>query len=311
MSASGSGSGSAKPARSGTLEVSDRGPIPDRNLEGGELRVPAHECYWALLRVDTPLTSTVWTGQDGAAAFEEEFQALIPVDLASLHVAYVPAGTTTVLACGVDHTLAQSASTSGLSLAPEAIPAELGKFPQPAELELLGGDCEPRMIARARTRLVGTIAASIALTGVVVALGLERRGSHWESVASAADNQRITALRGRWQDEDPITAARQLTLELEEARLIHGTQLADTRDAAASAAEVLGAMNALTGIDTEVVSCTESTVVVTLTAPDERRISIEQIGAPTGWSLAEPRLLATPRGTQFTLQFARNRGVLP
>lgn len=311
MSSKDSSLSSERFMESGSVEASDRTPTTEPSRERRELHVPSHECYWAVLPVDRPLPSTVWTGQDSAAQFEDEFQAIIPIDLASLHAAYVPAGSGTVLACGVAQSLAIATSGRCLSLAPDSIPPELGEFPEPPEVELLGGDCEPKLVARARTRLFGTIAASIALTGLVTALGLEQRRRYWESFASAADTQRITALQSRWKDADAVTASRQLALQLEEARLTHGRQLADAPDAAANAAEVLGVMNALAGVDTEVVSCTESSVVVTITAPDERRTLIEQIGPPSGWALAEPRLLATPHGTQFTLQFARRRGGLP
>ncbi len=111
------------------------------------------------------------------------FEDVLPCPIESIAASFAPIDAKRVLACGIDHeVLAQEdlegAWTLGPASLPDAIVSEVGESHAPsalAQLNVLTGDFEPRMLRAARRRKTAWLVGAALIATALGVVGLESR----------------------------------------------------------------------------------------------------------------------------------------
>lgn len=130
---------------------------------GPHVTWPPERFYWAL--VDAPGWRRPGPVPDGLrqAAADE-----LPVPADDLFVVCAPAREGTVLVCAAPRAALASVDAAAVALTPAALPEFAHATCDPATLNILVGEFEPRAVRRARSRTRALIAASIALGALAI-----------------------------------------------------------------------------------------------------------------------------------------------
>lgn len=140
--------------------------------------VPAGELYWGVLNT-TPLSDAPLLAVRPAERrrrLSYLFESVLPMPVDDVHAVYHDLGGQRVLACGIDRdALNRLRDARTESVHPASVPASLGVDVDPHVVELLSGPFRaiPRMHRQRRVKRLAV--ASIAVCGLLLAVGLERR----------------------------------------------------------------------------------------------------------------------------------------
>ena len=262
-------------------------------------RWPVERFFWSVVEAPGWKASGVLP-----AALLEKFGEELPVDLATVHAVGVPIGDGMVLACAVPADELANLDPGALSLTPMGVPAFVDAADRSLlaeQLNLLIGVWEPRPIRQARMRRHVFAAATVALCGLLVAVGFARRAAHDEAsrTFAASESKRVlsSVLPGG-------------TIETLEAELRKVELAADVRKQVGRGADAGIALgDLLKGWPKDVPSKPQAIAVTPLSATVSVAVEgdpspfLRAIRGPDGWAMAEPRLNAADNITRLTLQF--------
>jgi hypothetical protein len=178
-------------------------------------------------------------------------------------------------------------------LAPEALPPFIDAPVDPACLNLLTGEFQPRAIRAANARWRFEVAAAVLLVAAIGALGLFRRAD-WHQRRGAETRLVLGGVYDEVLDPGPsvLPASLRLTTELR--------RLEQTRQAPAAAMTPPDAGAALAGLlshwpsdlelQTESIIVTDAQITVTATVDETSQVQVlaDALGNVPGWSHSQP-----------------------
>ncbi|MFN7021600.1 MAG: hypothetical protein ACK4WH_09770 [Phycisphaerales bacterium] len=257
---------------------------------------PAERFYWTVL--DAPGLRQAGELPMGLLML---FQEDLPVELDTLHAVGVPLADGRVAVCAAERSELAAIPADCLSLMPESVPAFIGgEGVAPAHFNLLIGSFEPRPIRMDRMERHAFAAGAVLLCGLLLAVGLHRRASHWRDLAGSANAAVRHLARTAGQTGRPVD------LTAEAARL-RGTREALAKaapppDAALSLAAVLRAWPASAPSRPQSISVSPTAVAVSVSIEGDPAAFLKAFAPPAGWTLDEPRLNTADKVTRLSFQ---------
>jgi hypothetical protein len=258
---------------------------------------PAEHFYWALL--DAPGVRNTGTLPPGLTPILEEF---LPVDVNLLHAVCVPltAGRLAVCASPWQHLADLPPGT--LTLSPATLPPFLASEGiASTQFNLLIEAFEPAPLRLARLKRHATMAALVAICGVLAAIGLHRRESHLSYDAKAAQAASL-----RLADSIvPGCLPQHLATHANHLQIRHDAlkKAAHPPDASLSLAALLHAWPATLPSKPQSISVTPTGISVSVSLDGDPAKFLEALSPPAGWSPDEPRLNSAGSVTRLSLQF--------
>jgi hypothetical protein len=204
--------------------------------------------------------------------------------------------------CAAERSELASLPADTLSLTPECLPAFLEcEGVAPDRFNLLVDSFEPRPLRVARIKRHAVAAGVVLLCGLLLAVGLHRRASHWRELADHA-NAAAAQLAGAIGPTD-----RPADLAAAAARL-RGTRdalakAAPPPDASLSLAAVLRAWPSSAPSKPQSISISPTAVAVSVSMEGDPAAFLKAFAPQTGWTMEEPRLNTADRVTRLSLQF--------
>src|SRR5690606_18898782 len=242
------------------------------------LRWPPERFFWAVL--DAP----GWRRGRGRLPLGLLAEAAdeLPLPLEDLQVVGVPCGDGRVVICAARRDELVAVDATAVSLTPERLPGCVEADVDPAALELLAGDFEPRAMRRDRLRRHAALAGTIVACATMVAIGLGRRAEHWDGITTAAREARIDlATRAA-----PGVPPERLAMEV--ARLRFAAEAAGgrpQRDAALTLAALLDAWPRAAAATPQSVVVGDSGVSLSVSVEGEPSGFLRDLRTPDGWIL--------------------------
>lgn len=204
--------------------------------------VPPEELYFAVL--DAPVSN----GRSRSTELDYAFEAALPADLSEFHTRYLLLPDGRVLAVGIDKKTAAELGTNHHAATPAAWPDWIDqKLPDPASVNLLTGNAEPRTVRNERSRLAARMAVLATVVSLTASIGLERRiriDNDRSSLLRADSRELIRSALGESANRSSQPLSAVLVSELRRLRTTRGqTQDQDESRSRADAAlaEVLSA----------------------------------------------------------------------
>lgn len=262
-------------------------------------RWPAERFFWSVLEAPG------WKASGALhAALLERFGEELPVDMATVHAVGVPMGDGTVLACAVPVDELAGLDPGALSLTPVDVPAFVHTSDGPLlaeQLNLLVGVWEPRPIRQARMRRHVFAAATVALCGLLAAVGFSRRAAHDDASRSFAASESKRVLSSVL----PGGMIETLEAELKKVEFAAGVQRQVGRgaDAGIALGDLLKGWPKDVPSKPQAIAVTPSSATVSVAVEGDPSPFLRAIKGPDGWAMAEPRLNAADNITRLTLQF--------
>lgn len=161
--------------------------------------IPATELYWGV--IDTsgflPIPFQGLRPQAVRRRLANQFDAVLPLPVESLHAVYRPIGEARYLACGIEHDRIAALHAKGISgLVPDSIPeAVSGKNSariDPDSLDLLTGPYTPHALMQRRQRRTRVAAIAVLVIAALITAGNLRRAAVYRSHAADRRDQQTT-----------------------------------------------------------------------------------------------------------------------
>jgi hypothetical protein len=262
-------------------------------------------------RVTWPAERFYWTVLDAPGLRHEGelpvgllllLQDDLPVELDRLHAVGVPlAGGRRLAVCAAERSELSAIAAGCLSLTPESLPPFLdGEGVAPDRFNLLVGSFEPRPIRVDRIKRHSLATGVVLLCGLLLAIGLHRRASHWRDLAGSAavGAEQLATAAGPTGKPVDLTA---------EAARLRGTREALAKaapppDAALSLAAVLRAWPAVAPSKPQSISVNPTAVALSISIEGDPAAFLKALVPPAGWTLDEPRLNTADKVTRLSLQ---------
>jgi hypothetical protein len=261
-----------------------------------DLTWPADRFYWTVL--DAPGLRHNGELPVGLLLLLQED---LPVELDTLHAVGATLADGRVAVCAAERSDLDAIPADALSLTPESLPRFLdGECLTPDRFNLLVGAFEPRPIRMVRIKRHAFAAGTLLLCGLLLAIGLHRRASHWRELAGSADaaaGQVAAAV---------VPTGRPVDLAAQAARL-RGTRealakAASPPDASLSLAKVLRAWPSSTPSKPQSISVSPSAIAISVSLEGDPAAFLKAFTAPMGWEMDEPRLNTADKLTRLSLQ---------
>ncbi len=257
------------------------------------LRWPPEKLFWALL--EAPGWARRGVVPEGLfPALDDE----LPLPVESLHAICAPAGGAALLVCAALRADLAGLDGDVLSLSPSELPAFAAGRCEPAHLNLLVGEYEPRLVRRTRTRVRALALVTVLIAAGLVSVGLSRRGEAWRLDARAhreSARQILAAVVAPGIDPaseiDRLRRANQATRR----------EKAPT-DAALSLAAVLTGWPAQVSCAAHSIAVGQAGATLSLDVEGDPTPFLESLRPPAGWALDEPRLNTTESGARLSLR---------
>jgi hypothetical protein len=261
-------------------------------------------CYWAV--IDAP-------GWRRPGALPAHFLAMldeqIPVPAAGLHAVGVPLGDGRAVVCAVarDRLLQVDRHPFSVELFPSEVPPAIddaaGRVLSTSRFNLLVGEFEPARFRRARHRRVLRIAAVALVACSLLAIGFERRATHWRAVGSSARlaTDRLVSGFDLGGGGEPTLEVVSASVDRLQAVRRAAAQAAPSPDGSLILAELLRGWPASDSSDTQSISIANGVVSVSTTVRGDPRKFLDALRVPDGWILDEPRLNSAGELTRLTL----------
>ncbi len=278
---------------------------PDPSIKISTVRV--QDLYWALLD-PVPLGKKTIRLEERGFLFESE----LPVAIEEVQCAYAPLNDGRVLACGIERERLDN-ETKALSLTPEALPEWLSEDVrvqvEPASLELLHGEFEPRACRRARRMFALTVAASVAVAALILTagvLGRARALDHATALADARREELVRAALAGSPKRPGLPDDLRLLSELRELRGTRSTGAPRVDDVSPVLAATLAAWP--DGVAAQVDSMSVSKAKITLRGqaitPTDLQSIVDGLEQIPGWRAAQPVFRTAKDGLAFTAEAA-------
>lgn len=256
---------------------------------------PTDRFFWAVL--DAPGLKRAGVLPIGLLPMLEEEA---PVDAIDLHAVCVPLRDGGLAVCAAEQAALSEVQPATLSLTPESVPPFLEGRVAPERFNLLLGAFEPRPIRARRVKQHAFAAATVLLCGLLVAIGLHRRASRWESLAdsaraAAAELAAAHAPTGR--PEDLAAEANRLRATRESL-----AKAVAPPDGALALASVLHAWPASVPSKPQSISVSPAGISVSVSLEGDPAAFLRGFTPPPGWALDEPRLNTAANLTRLSLQ---------
>lgn len=231
----------------------------------------------------------------------------LPVELDTLHAVGVPLAEGRLAVCAAERSELATLPTGALSLTPEYLPAFLdGEGVAPERFNLLVGPFEPRPLRVARVKRHALAAGVVLLCGLLLAVGLHRRASHWRELAGDA----YAAARELAQTIGPTGKPEELATEAARVRATREVlaKAAPPPNASVSLAALLRAWPANAPSKPQSLSVSPTAVVVSVSIEGDPAAFLKAFTPPAGWAMDEPRLNSADNVTRLSLQLRPARG---
>lgn len=265
---------------------------------------PAERFFWAVL--DAPGVTRAGVLPLGLLPMLEED---VPVDVASLHAVGVPLGGGRLAVCAAERSELDRLPPATLTLTPTSLPPFLeGEVATPGQFNLLVAAYQPQPLRQRRLRRHAAAAAVVILAGLLLAIGLHRRGSFWrDHAASARDAAARVAAAA-------MPGGRPESLEAHARRLRSRRELlgqgAPPPDAAVALAALLQAWPSGVESSPQSISVGPAGIALAVSLRGEPATFLKAFTPPPGWVLDEPRLNAAESITRLSLQLRPSRRTL-
>jgi hypothetical protein len=262
----------------------------------------------------------------------------LPFTLDELHAVGILV-TNTIVVCGAERRLLAQVPPTQLTLCPDALPEfvrgaaerEAGAALRCGHFNLLQHEFEPAQVRSARSRLWNLITAAACVAMLIAAAGQWRRAGVWSDDAAARTTTAQTIADTMYPGEHLAAhdAVRRAQRETSDAEALHVLMRAQrTLDGADDCADTLAALlarwprpkvrvgtvpdagaessdNGGESFQTEVLSLTDNSIAATVVTSTDARSFLDQLRAPDGWTLQQPRLSQSPSGVRLAVQMAR------
>jgi hypothetical protein len=265
------------------------------------LRWPPDRFYWSVL--DAP----GWQRSgELPAGLRPPFEEDVPLPGEGVHAVCCPLEDGKMLVCGARREELSEVSAEVHALTPESLPPCIDANIDPAKLNLLVGEFEPRTIRRARRVRHFAGALAMVLCSILVAVGLERRAEVHRGLASEARQARATLLAqvgpaARVEDLRAEVAALRRSAEA-------GQRIHPPLDAAPGLVDLLKRWPAEAKAQPQSLSISGTSMGMSVLVEGHPSRFLEELGAPEGWILDQPRLTSVDRSTRLDLRFTRSQG---
>lgn len=261
------------------------------------MRISTDRLHWAVL--DAPgikggvLSEGLWP------LLEEE----VPVPVELLWAVGTPLPDGRLLVCA--GLRAEIKGVADDELVPDRVPDSLPQDVDPAGLNLLVGEFEPKGKRAARDRSRLKSAAAVLLTSALVSIGLERRARVWldearkAEVATESLIASISPSLGWGKDDLAMELLKRQQVPLQDPRL--------PQDATPVIAGLIRVWPASIPSKPQTISATgQSTSISVLIPPPVAAADfLAALKTPSGWKLEEPRLVAVDKATRVSLELRR------
>jgi hypothetical protein len=217
-----------------------------------------------------------------------------------LHLVCKPVERGHLLVCGAPRASLESLGPDVVVVTPVAVPGCLGATKTASDLNLLVGEFEPRLVARARARVhLAAMAFSVVIAGLVM-IGLHRRASAWDRNAGIATESTAALLKEHALGQ----TAEQLALDVQRRKgeATEASVLRTPDEAAPVLVQFLRRWPAEQSAKPLSLNITPRTAAVSLVVQGDASGFIGSFRPPAGWSLEEPRLNTAGDTTRVNLQ---------
>lgn len=307
-------------------------PIPPQLVQDGERgqhrQLPPTEFYWHVLELDgIPIRSGRLARN---AQLEFLFESALPIPIEEIHAVYAkvplgPGDKPRYVACGMrrsdlESRIAAWNRTAPLSLTPFELPnfirEKLGDAADrmsTQSLNLLEREYEPKIVRRARRRIVLQLAAALICLSVLLLVGLERRTAHALAQVISAEQARGGILQQVLGRAAIVSGGLPPELELlAELRTLRSTRHQPSvnltpDDCTKFLADLLAHWPSDLHVQTESVVLTPNQLTIRAAVPasnDVQRLvnSLQHVFKPPLWGWQQPQINASRDAVQTTLQ---------
>lgn len=273
-------------------------------MSDGRVTWPAERFYWSVIEA-SPWSRRGALPAGLRAVLEED----LPLPDDSVHAVCAPLDGGRLVVCAVGRSALSTVEPGARMLTPEQLPPWVEGPADPAALNLLVGEFEPRAARAERTRRHAAAIAALVLTTAFVAIGLSRRAEAWASSAQAAAAETDAALARA----APRTTADQLLMEVSRARRLAdaAARIRPPADASRSLAALLRAWPTEVPSRPQSLLVSEGAATVSVTVTGDAAPFLSALKPPRGWSMDEPRLNTADNLTRLTLQLRPTAGDRP
>ncbi len=249
------------------------------------------------------------------------FEGDLPIAQDELHAVGVLIRNTVVF-CATERRHLAELPSHQLTLSPDKLPdfvrAAAGPALQPIHFNLLQAEFEPLPLRSIRSRVWNLLTLTACISMLLTAAGLWRRSNAWASELGERAIATTTAAEqmypgDRLAAQDAVRRAKQ---ELADAEALRSLAPAEPmKDAPADCAVTLASLLArwprstageTESFQTEVLSLTDSSISATVLTNADARGFLDQLKAPDGWTMQQPRLSQSPSGVRLAVQMTKS-----
>lgn len=276
-------------------------------------RLPAERFYWAVLDTSNlphkPLAlSGIGSSHTTRTQLGYLFESVLPVEIESVHAAYLPLSDTRILACAMNRAeLDQALADDAMTLGPDSLPPFIDEQVDLARLNLLTGTLQPPRLKRLSQRNALQIAAAIIICATLFFTGTQRRTIAARELRAdalaAADQMRLSVL-----PTGPTTQPAALRLisqlrKLERTRT-DGPDATRLIDAAEPLSELLALWPAQLHATTESMIITPEAITIIAQVPThaDAQSLANALSPMPGWQLQQPQVAATRGVVRTTIR---------
>lgn len=260
---------------------------------------PAERFYWAIL--DAPHWRRAGTLPAGLRPMYDDD---VPVAGEDLHVVCIPlAGPEPrLLACGALRSELAALDPDLLTLTPDSLPPFVPEQVDPASLNLMVREFEPRRYRRARLHRHISAAASVLLCGLLIASGLNRRAEVYSAGSQRAAEARASLLDVVAPRATPDTVQRELASLRRASETSRRIQ--PPKDATLALSNLLRAWPAEAQARPQTLSISSSVIGMAVLVEGSPVAFLDALQPPSGWTMDQPRLTQVDKMTRLDLRFS-------